>query len=131
MTITPELWQKKKQKEVTYRYDYKSWKGVQPPSNSWLVRGSRGGAFSPKGLLWIEVCRRVLGTETRKSEAYKIYVPLPCNKVVRLNSMKGLWDLCYAVGTRACSWTTGTWAATLSGSGTSSLRLRSRTLRRR
>jgi hypothetical protein len=106
MTVTPELWQKNKQKEGTYRYDYKSWKDVQPPRNPWLVRGSRGGAFSPKGVLWVrippvvEVCRRVSGTETRKSEAYEIYVPLPGDKVFRLNNMKGLWDLCYAVGTR-------------------------------
>jgi hypothetical protein len=106
MTVTPELWQKNKQKEGTYRYDYESWKGVQPPRNPWLVRGSRGGAFSAKGLLWVripsvvEVCRRVLGTETRKSEAYEINVPLPGDNVLRLNSMKGLWDLCYAVGTR-------------------------------
>jgi hypothetical protein len=95
MTVTPELWQKNKQKEGTYRYDYKSWKGVHPPNNPWLVRGSRGGAFSAKGLLWVrippavEVCRRVSGTETRKSEAYEIYVPLPGDKVFRPNSMKG------------------------------------------
>jgi hypothetical protein len=106
MTATPELRQKNKQKEGTYRLDYESHKGVAPPRNRWLVRRSRGGAFSPKGLLWVrippvvEVCRRVLGTETGKSEAYEIYVPLPGDKVFRLNSMKDMWDQCYALGAR-------------------------------
>jgi hypothetical protein len=48
----------------------------------------------------VKVCRRISGTKLRNFKAYEIYVPLPSDKVFRLNNMKGMWDLCYVVGTR-------------------------------
>jgi hypothetical protein len=59
MTVTRELRQKNKQLGETYCYDYQLWKRVQPSRNpSWLVRGSEGGPFPPKGCYGYESRRR-------------------------------------------------------------------------
>jgi hypothetical protein len=103
--VSPDEWEKCKQKEGTHRYDHKKWR--EDGKDPWSVRGNKIGGLRAGGTLWlripsvVQVCRKVSG----KSAANEIYVPLPPDgekgTILHLNSMAKLESLCYNVGDMA------------------------------
>jgi hypothetical protein len=102
--VSPNEWKQAKTTEGTYRYDHKERR--EDERDSWSIRGNWAGTIQRHATLFVpipsvvQVCRKVSG----KSPALEIYVPLPPAKtpgkgnIIMLNSLKGLEDLCYAVG---------------------------------
>jgi hypothetical protein len=105
LLVSPDEWEKRKQREGTYRYDHKNWR--EDARDPWSIRGNKVGGIRAGGTLWlripsvVQVCRKVSG----KAQAYKIYVPLPPDAekgtILQLNSMTKLENLCYTVGNMA------------------------------